>query len=92
MSACGQKRTSLPIPLVLGCPKTLNVAIGQLQADGLIYPLCDLDGVGRVTARSLYEAESRTKSQVLASAPQALATVRGIGPTLAARILGSKTE
>jgi hypothetical protein len=56
------------------------------------YRLCELDGVGRVTARSLYEAGFRTKSQILASTPQELSTVRGIGPALAARILASAAE
>ncbi|MDF2461774.1 MAG: hypothetical protein K0Q43_9 [Ramlibacter sp.] len=56
------------------------------------YPLCKLDGVGRVTARSLYEAGFRSKSQVLASTPQELSTVRGIGLALAARILATKAE
>ena len=55
------------------------------------YPLCDLGGVGRVTARNLYEAGFRTKDQVLASTPAVLTRVKGIGPALAARILAGSS-
>lgn len=53
--------------------------------------LCDLDGVGRVTARNLYDAGFRTKDQVLASTPAVLTKVKGIGPSLAARMLASSS-
>lgn len=52
-------------------------------------PLCELEGVGRVTARSLYAAGFRSKKQVLGSSQDALCGVKGIGPALAKRILAT---
>jgi len=74
--------------LELGISSGISVQVRRL-VHGVreeLLELVELEGVGRVRARALYDAGYRTLMDIARSSPKALASVRGIGEKLAISI------
>lgn len=74
--------------LGLGVTSEISVSVKRL-VHGVreeLLQLVELEGVGRVRARALYEAGYRTLMDIARSSPKLLASVKGIGEKLAVSI------